>query len=64
VRPDLVVVLPPDQAGKKITLKHGPLENRDMPAMTMAFQVSDPDMLGKVKVSDKVRFVAANPVAS
>jgi Cu/Ag efflux protein CusF len=50
-----------DLAGKKITLKHGPLKNLDMPAMTMAFQVADPAMLGKVKVGDKVRFVAANP---
>jgi Cu/Ag efflux protein CusF len=50
-----------DQPGKTITLKHGPLRNLDMPAMTMAFQVTDPSMLGKVKVGDKVRFVAANP---
>lgn len=39
----------------------GPLKNVDMPAMTMAFQVSDAAMLGKLKVGDKVRFVAANP---
>jgi Cu(I)/Ag(I) efflux system protein CusF len=50
-----------DMENKKITLKHGPLKNLDMPPMTMAFQVSDPAMLGKVKVGDKVRFVAANP---
>ncbi len=50
-----------DQAGRKITLKHGPLKNLDMPGMTMTFQVTDPAMLGKVKVGDKVRFVAANP---
>jgi Cu(I)/Ag(I) efflux system periplasmic protein CusF len=50
-----------DLKGKKITLKHGPLKNLDMPAMTMAFQVTDAAMLGKVKVGDKVRFVAANP---
>lgn len=50
-----------DKANKKITLKHGPLKNLDMPAMTMAFQVSDPAMLSRVKVGDKVRFVAANP---
>jgi Cu(I)/Ag(I) efflux system periplasmic protein CusF len=48
-----------DLQGKKITLKHGPLKNLDMPAMTMAFPVSDAAMLGKVKVGDKVRFVAA-----
>jgi Cu(I)/Ag(I) efflux system periplasmic protein CusF len=50
-----------DKAGKKITLKHGPLKNLDMPAMTMVFQAADPAMLDKVKVGDKVRFVATNP---
>lgn len=50
-----------DLENKKITLKHGPLKNLDMPPMTMAFQVSDASMLAKVKVGDKVRFVAANP---
>jgi Cu(I)/Ag(I) efflux system periplasmic protein CusF len=50
-----------DIEGRKITLKHGPLKNLDMPGMTMAFQVADPALLAKVKVGDKVRFVAANP---
>jgi Cu(I)/Ag(I) efflux system protein CusF len=50
-----------DTGGRKITLKHGPLKNLDMPPMTMAFQVADPAMLSQVKVGDKVRFVAANP---
>jgi Cu(I)/Ag(I) efflux system protein CusF len=50
-----------DVPGKKITLKHGPLKNLDMPGMTMAFHVSDAAMLSKFKVGDKVRFVAANP---
>lgn len=50
-----------DAAAGKITLKHGPLKNLDMPAMTMVFRVSDPAMLGHLKVGDKVRFVAANP---
>jgi Cu/Ag efflux protein CusF len=50
-----------DMARRQITLKHGPLKNLDMPAMTMAFQVTDPAMLDKVKAGDKVRFVAANP---
>ena len=48
-----------DKESKKITLKHGPLKNLDMPSMTMAFQVADPAMLDRVKVGDKVRFVAA-----
>lgn len=50
-----------DAGSQKITLKHGPLKNLDMPPMTMAFQVQDPAMLAQVKVGDKVRFVAANP---
>ena len=50
-----------DTVGKKITLKHGPLKNLDMPGMTMAFEVADPAMLGQVKAGDKVRFTATNP---
>jgi Cu(I)/Ag(I) efflux system protein CusF len=47
-----------DKSAKKITLRHGPLANLDMPAMTMVFQVTDPAMLDQVKVGDKVKFVA------
>lgn len=41
---------------KKITIAHGPLKAFDMPAMTMAFPVKDPALLGTVKQGDKVRF--------
>src|SRR5574341_1894101 len=47
-----------DKDAKKITLKHGPIQNLDMPAMTMVFQVKDPAMLEKVKAGDKVKFTA------
>jgi len=47
-----------DKEAKKITIKHGPLENLDMPAMTMVFQVKDPAMLDQVKAGDKVKFEA------
>ena len=47
-----------DKDAKKITLRHGPLTNLDMPAMTMVFQVQDPAMLDKVKTGDKVKFRA------
>ena len=47
-----------DKAAGKITIAHGPLENLGMPGMTMAFGVSDPAMLDKVKTGDKIRFVA------
>ena len=47
-----------DKDAKKVTIKHGPLTNLDMPPMTMVFQVKDPAMLGQVKAGDKVRFTA------
>lgn len=49
-----------DKDAKKITIKHGPLENLDMPAMTMVFQVKDTAMLDSVKAGDKVKFRAEN----
>lgn len=47
-----------DKDAKKLTIKHGPLANLDMPAMTMVFRVKDPAMLDQVKRGDKVKFVA------
>ena len=47
-----------DKEAKKITIKHGPLPNLDMPAMTMVFRVKEPRMLEQVKPGDKVRFSA------
>ncbi len=41
---------------EKITLKHGPIENMNMGAMTMAFPVTNPSFLSNVKVGDKVNF--------
>jgi len=49
-----------DKDAGKITLRHGPLENLGMPAMTMVFTVKDPAMLDQVKAGDKVRFTAEN----
>jgi hypothetical protein len=48
-----------DKANRKITLKHGPIRNLDMPPMTMVFQVEDAALLDKVKAGDKVRFAAS-----
>ncbi|QYF96179.1 copper-binding protein [Massilia sp. PAMC28688] len=45
-----------DKEAGKITVKHGPLVNLDMPAMTMVFKVKDPAMLEQVKAGDKVKF--------
>lgn len=47
-----------DKDASKITIKHGPIANLDMPAMTMVFQVKDPALLDQVKAGDKVKFVA------
>ena len=47
-----------DKDAKKLTIRHGPIQNLDMPAMTMVFQVKDPAMLDSVKAGDKVKFRA------
>lgn len=47
-----------DKDAGKITLKHGPIKNLDMPPMTMVFQVKDRALLDKVKAGDKVQFTA------
>lgn len=47
-----------DRQQGKLTLRHGPLKNFDMPAMTMVFKVADPKMLDGLKEGDKLRFNA------
>lgn len=47
-----------DKDAQKITIRHGAIENLDMPAHTMVFQVQDPAVLDQVKVGDKVKFRA------
>lgn len=47
-----------DAANAKVTLKHGPIVNIDMPPMTMVFRVQPPELLNAVKVGDKVKFRA------
>ena len=47
-----------DKAAGKLTLRHGPLANLDMPAMTMVFRVADPAMLDTLKEGDRLRFTA------
>ena len=47
-----------DKVGGKLTLKHGPLENLDMPPMTMVFRVREAAMLDQVKSGDRIRFLA------
>ncbi|MBV0881397.1 copper-binding protein [Noviherbaspirillum sp. L7-7A] len=50
-----------DKAAGKITIKHGPLSNIGMDAMTMVFRVKDPSMLDQVKAGDHIRFIAEQP---
>ena len=47
-----------DLAQGKVTLRHGPLVNLDMPPMTMVFTVADKKLLDGLKEGDKVRFTA------
>lgn len=47
-----------DKDNKKLTIKHGPLKNLDMPGMTMVFAVKDEAVLDKVQTGEKVRFRA------
>ena len=47
-----------DKSSGKVTIKHGPLDNLGMPAMTMVFGVKDAAMLDQMKEGDKINFVA------
>lgn len=47
-----------DKAAGKLTIKHGPIKNLDMPGMTMVFQARDPALLEKLQAGDKLRFRA------
>jgi Cu/Ag efflux protein CusF len=47
-----------DPANGKLTLRHGPIANLDMPAMTMVFRVQPPDLMNGLRVGDSVRFHA------
>lgn len=47
-----------DKEASKLTIRHGPLDNLKMPAMTMAFKAREPAMLEQVQAGDRVHFVA------
>lgn len=47
-----------DRDNASITLRHGPLDNLDMPGMTMSFKVVDGALLDNLRTGDKVRFRA------
>jgi Cu(I)/Ag(I) efflux system protein CusF len=48
-----------DKDAQKLTIRHGPLPQLDMPMpMTMVYRVKDPALLDQVKAGDKVKFEA------
>ena len=47
-----------DKTHGKLTFKHGPLANLEMPGMTMVFRVQDANWLDQVKTGDTIRFLA------
>ena len=47
-----------DAKQKKLTIKHEPLTNLDMPAMTMVFVVAEDSMIEQVEVGQKIEFTA------
>jgi Cu(I)/Ag(I) efflux system protein CusF len=47
-----------DRAQGRITLRHGPLPDLGMGAMTMVFRVADPALLEQIQEGDAVRFRA------
>ena len=47
-----------DKIAGKLTIKHGPIQSVDMPAMTMVFTVKDSKMLDRVKPGDRIKFDA------
>ncbi|MBK6982163.1 MAG: copper-binding protein [Betaproteobacteria bacterium] len=47
-----------DKEAKKLTIKHGPIDNLKMPPMTMVFRVQDAAMLEGLAPGAKIRFRA------
>jgi Cu/Ag efflux protein CusF len=43
----------------RVTLRHGPIENLNMPGMTMIFQAVPAEQLSDLQAGDKVRFRAS-----
>lgn len=47
-----------DKEAKKVTLKHGPIKNLEMPGMTMVFQVRDEKLFDSLVEGGKIKFTA------
>ena len=54
--PNEGIVRKVDKPAGEIVIRHGPLTEMDMPPMTMAFEVNNPELLDKVKAGDRVSF--------
>ena len=42
----------------KVTIRHSPIRNLDMPGMQMVFSLNDSSMIDKLKVGSKITFTA------
>lgn len=47
-----------DPAQGKLTIKHGPIDNLGMPAMTMVFNAGKAELLKNLKPGDTIKFRA------
>ncbi|MFZ6758162.1 copper-binding protein [Undibacterium sp. Ji50W] len=47
-----------DKSSNKVTIKHGPIKNLDMPGMTMVFRIKEAAMLDTLEPGNKVKFRA------
>jgi len=48
-----------DADQSELTIKHEAIENLGMPAMTMVFKATTPDLLRNLQAGDRIRFRAA-----
>lgn len=53
-----------DKAAGKLTIRHAPLPDMNMPAMIMVFRAGDAAMLEKLKAGDAIRFRATRDGAA
>lgn len=47
-----------DRAQAKVTIRHGPIANLNVPAMTMVFHVTDAALLDQMQEGQPIRFTA------
>jgi Cu/Ag efflux protein CusF len=48
-----------DKGAGTLTIKHGPMPQFDMPAMTMVYRVKDKTMFDRLKPGNRIRFDVA-----